>query len=59
MKKGLVKRPADWRWSIYHNFALDEATVAECPIQIDDVECPWGPGVRKAHGQKITDRGDQ
>lgn len=37
-----VKRPEDWRWSSYNNFALDKATVAACPIQIDDVRLPLG-----------------
>jgi hypothetical protein len=54
VKKGLVKRPDDWRWSSYNNFALDKATVAACPIQIDYVSLPAGyrasekPTVRKA-----------
>jgi hypothetical protein len=39
---GLVKRPEDWRWSSYNNFALDKATVAACPIQIDYVSLPVG-----------------
>jgi REP element-mobilizing transposase RayT len=42
VRKGLVKRPQDWRWSSYNNFALDKATVAACPIQIDDVRLPEG-----------------
>ena len=37
VKKGRVKRREDWRWSSYSSFALDEATVVACPIQIDDV----------------------
>ena len=44
VRKGLVKGPEDWRWSSYNNFALDKATVAACPIQIDDVRLP--PGYR-------------
>ncbi len=53
VKKGLAKRPEDWRWSSYYNFALEKATVAACPIQIDDVRLPLGyrasekPTVRK------------
>jgi len=35
VKKGLVERPEDWRWSSYNNSALDKATVAACPKQID------------------------
>ena len=42
VKKGLVKRPEDWRWSSYNNFALDQATVAACPIQIDYVRLLLG-----------------
>ena len=42
VKKGLVKRPEEWRWSSYNNFALDKATVAACPIQIDYVRLPLG-----------------
>ena len=42
VNKGLVKRPEDWRWSSYNNFALDKATVAACPIQVDYVQLPLG-----------------
>ncbi len=42
VRKGLVTRPQDWRWSSYHNFALDKTTVAACPIQIDYVRLPEG-----------------
>ena len=42
VRRGLVKRPEDWRWSSYNNFALDKATVAACPIQIDYVSLPAG-----------------
>jgi hypothetical protein len=38
----LVKRPEDWRWSSYNNFALDKAMVAACPVQIDYVSLPEG-----------------
>ena len=44
VRKGLVKRPEDWRWSSYNNFALDEAKLAACPIEIDCVRLP--PGYR-------------
>ncbi|HEV2522867.1 MAG TPA: transposase [Candidatus Acidoferrales bacterium] len=37
VQAGLVKRPEEWRWSSYNNFALDKATVGACPIQIDYV----------------------
>jgi hypothetical protein len=42
MRKGLVKRPEGWRWSTYRNFALDKASVAACPIEIDDARLPLG-----------------
>ena len=42
VRKGLVRRPEDWRWSSYNNFALDQATVEACPIQIDYVRLPEG-----------------
>jgi putative transposase len=35
VRKGLVKRPQDWRWSSYNNYSLGKSQVAECPIQID------------------------
>jgi hypothetical protein len=37
VRKGLVKRPEEWRWSSYNNFSLDQAAVASCPIRVDDV----------------------
>lgn len=40
VRKGLVKRPEDWRWSSYDNFALEKPRVAACPIQIDYVRMP-------------------
>jgi hypothetical protein len=40
--KGLVRRAEEWQWSSYNNFALDKATVAACPIQIDYVRLPDG-----------------
>ncbi|MBI3934562.1 MAG: transposase [Acidobacteria bacterium] len=38
VRKGLVKRPEDWKWSSYNNFALDRALVARCLIEIDCVD---------------------
>jgi REP element-mobilizing transposase RayT len=40
VRKGLVKQPEDWWWSSFNNFALDNATVAACPIRIDYVRLP-------------------
>ena len=42
VRKGLVKRPEDGRWSSYNNFALDKATVASRPIRNYDVRSPLG-----------------
>ena len=42
VRKNLVKRPEDWRWSSYNNFAMDKATVAKYPIEIDYVRLPVG-----------------
>jgi putative transposase len=40
VRKGLVEKPEQWRWSSYNNFSLDKAVVAACPIQIDYVHLP-------------------
>ena len=40
VRKGLVKRPEDWRWSSYNNFAVDAKVVAACAIAIDYVRLP-------------------
>lgn len=40
VRKGLVAKPGDWRWSSYPNFARDKRVVASCPTRIDDVEPP-------------------
>ncbi len=37
VRKGLVKRPEDWRLSSYNNFALERERVSACRIQIDYV----------------------
>ncbi len=42
IRKGVVNRPEDLRWSGYNNFALEKGTVAACPIQIDCVRMPSG-----------------
>ncbi len=42
VRRGLVKRPQDGRWSSYNNVSLDKAAVAACPIQIDYVRLPEG-----------------
>jgi hypothetical protein len=39
-REGLVKRPEDWRWWSYNDFALGKATVAACPTQNYDVRLP-------------------
>ena len=54
VRKRLVKRPQNWRWSDYGTFALDKATVAASPVPIHDVLLPQGylardkPAVKKA-----------
>ena len=40
VRRGLASEPQDWRWSSYDNFALDQHTVAGCPIEIDYVHLP-------------------
>jgi REP-associated tyrosine transposase len=40
VRKGLVRRQSDWRWSSYNNFALDLTVVAACPVQVDRVTLP-------------------
>ncbi|PYV39971.1 MAG: hypothetical protein DMG06_21675 [Acidobacteria bacterium] len=40
VRKGLVEKPAKWRWSSYNNFSLDPSVVAACPIKIDYVHLP-------------------
>ncbi len=42
VRKELVSKPEEWRWSSYNNFALDKAAVAGCPIQVDEVRLPEG-----------------
>ncbi len=38
VRKGLVKRLEDWKWSSYNNFSLDRSLMASCPIRIDGVD---------------------
>jgi len=40
VRKGLVAKPEEWRWSSCNNFALDKAVVAACPVQVDYVHLP-------------------
>lgn len=42
VKKGLVNRPEEWRWSSYTNFSVDRGAIANFPIQIDRVVLPGG-----------------
>jgi len=37
VRRGLVMRPEEWRWSSWRNFALEEPERQACPIQIDYV----------------------
>jgi hypothetical protein len=56
LRKGLVGKPEDWRWSSYNNFALDKVIVAACPIRIDYVRLPDAyraeDNTGNAHGQQ-------
>jgi REP element-mobilizing transposase RayT len=40
VRRGLVNRPEDWRWSSYLDFTPGAAVEASRPIQIDRVELP-------------------
>ena len=40
VRRGLVKRPEDWRWSSCNNFSLEKQRVVGCPIPIDYVRMP-------------------
>jgi hypothetical protein len=40
VRRGLVAKPEQWRWSSYQNFSLEESARAACPIQIDHVLLP-------------------
>jgi REP-associated tyrosine transposase len=42
VRKDLVGRPEEWRWSSYNNFALNRDVVASCPIAVDYVTLPGG-----------------
>jgi hypothetical protein len=48
VRKRLVKRLEDGRWSSYNNIAWGRPTVTACPIQIDDVRLPRGIGHEKS-----------
>jgi putative transposase len=40
VRKGLIEKPEQWRWSSYNNFSLEPSVVAACPIHIDYVHLP-------------------
>jgi hypothetical protein len=40
VRKGLVAKPEDWRWSSHDNFSLEKEKVARCPLRIDYVHLP-------------------
>ncbi len=40
VNKNLVRRPEEWKWSSYGNYAVDRSRPAGCPIQIDCVRVP-------------------
>ena len=40
VRRALVDRPDEWRWSSYQNFSLEQSVRAACPIEIDYVLLP-------------------
>ncbi|MDE3179505.1 MAG: hypothetical protein KGM47_07560 [Acidobacteriota bacterium] len=40
VRKGLVTKPEEWRWSSYNNYALDPIAVKRCVIAVDYVMLP-------------------
>ncbi|MDE3179135.1 MAG: transposase, partial [Acidobacteriota bacterium] len=40
VRKGLVTKPEEWRWSSYNNYALDPIAVKRCVIAVDHVMLP-------------------
>jgi len=42
MREGLATQSQQWGVSSWSNFALDRATVADCPIQVCYVRLPEG-----------------
>ena len=40
VRKGLVKRPEEWAWSSYNDYALDREEVSRCRVRIDYVDLP-------------------
>ncbi len=37
VKKRLVGRPEDWKWSSYNNYSLGARGVVKCPIAMDEI----------------------
>ncbi len=42
VRKRLLARPEEWRWSSYNNFAMHKAVLAVCPVRVDYVHLPEG-----------------
>jgi putative transposase len=40
VRRGLVRRPEQWRWSSCNNFSLDPALMSTCPIAINILHLP-------------------
>jgi REP element-mobilizing transposase RayT len=40
VRRGLVAKPEQWRWSSYQNFSREESARAASPIQVDHVLLP-------------------
>ncbi len=63
VRRGLVTRPDQWRWSSHNSFSLDPVVLRACPIAIDVIHLSdsyqsLGPARENAHGsQNCAHRG--
>lgn len=46
VKRGLVKKPADWQWSSYHPYLTGEEGIVE-------IESPWSVWIRESSGDRV------
>ena len=46
VKRGLVKQPAEWKWSSFRHYALREIGVVE-------IESQWTAGIEKQKPRRI------
>lgn len=40
VRKRLVSKPEQWRWSSYNNYSVDANAVEACPIEVDKIVLP-------------------